>query len=141
MEVLAGDPPIVLDAAHNPAGAAALAEALPEAVGGAPVVACLAVLADKDAAGVLAALAPRVELAVCTELPADLLAHAGRPAARSLDAVQLAEAAADAGIATEIVPDPAAAVGRAVAEARSRSGATLVSGSHYLLRYAFQARS
>jgi hypothetical protein len=90
---------------------------------------------------VLAALAPRVELAVCTELPADLLAHAGRPAARSLDAVQLAEAAADAGIATEIVPDPAAAVGRAVAEARSRSGATLVSGSHYLLRYAFQARS
>jgi len=141
MEVLAGDPPIVLDAAHNPPGATALAEALPEAVGGAPVVACLAVLADKDAAGVLAALAPRVELAVCTELPADLLAHAGRPAARSLDAVQLAEAAADAGIATEIVPDPAAAVGRAVAEARSRSGATLVSGSHYLLRYAFQARS
>jgi dihydrofolate synthase / folylpolyglutamate synthase len=141
MEVLAGDPPMVLDAAHNPPGAAALAEALPEAVDGAPVVACLALLADKDAAGVLAALAPRVELAVCTELPADLLAHAGRPAARSLDAAQLAEAAADACIATEIVPDPAAAVARAVAEARARSGAALVSGSHYLLRYAFQARS
>jgi dihydrofolate synthase/folylpolyglutamate synthase len=141
MEVHARDPPIVLDAAHNPPGAAALAEALPEAVDGAPVVACLALLADKDAAGVLAALAPRLELAVCTELPADLLAHAGRPAARSLEASHLAEAAAAAGIATEIVPEPAAAVERAVAEARSRSGAALVSGSHYLLRYAFQARS
>jgi dihydrofolate synthase/folylpolyglutamate synthase len=141
MEVHAGDPPVVLDAAHNPPGAAALAEALPEAVDGAPVVACLAVLADKDAAGVLAALAPRVELAVCTELPADLLAHAGRPAARSLDAPRLAEAAAAAGIATEIVPEPAAAVERAVAEARARSGAALISGSHYLLRYAFEARS
>ena len=29
MEVIDGDPPLVLDAAHNPAGAAALAEALP----------------------------------------------------------------------------------------------------------------
>ena len=141
MEVLPGDPPMVLDAAHNPPGAAALAEALPEVVDGAPIVACLALLADKDAARVLAALAPRVELAVCTELPVDLLANAGRPAARSLHAPRLAEAAAHAGIATEIVSEPVAAVRRAVAEARARSGAALVSGSHYLLRYAFQARS
>jgi dihydrofolate synthase / folylpolyglutamate synthase len=141
MEVLPGDPPIVLDAAHNPPGAAALAEALPEAVDGAPVVACLALLADKDAAGMLAALAPRIELAVCTELPADRLARAGRPAARSLDAERLAEAAAAAGIETEIMPEPAAAVAGAVREARARSGAALVSGSHYLLRYAFEARS
>ena len=56
-----GDPPLILDAAHNPDGARALAEALPEAAGEAPVVACLAVLADKDAAGVLAALAPRLD--------------------------------------------------------------------------------
>ena len=141
MEVHAGDPPVVLDAAHNPPGAAALAEALPEAMGGAPVIACMALLADKDAAGVLSALGPRVELAVCTELPADLLAHAGRPAARSLDAARLAEAAAAAGIATEVVPDPAAAVQRASDRARARSGAVLVTGSHYLLRYAVQARS
>jgi len=141
MEVHEGDPPIILDAAHNPPGAAALAEALPEAVDGAPLVACLALLADKDAAGVLGALAPRVELAVCTELSADQLAHAGRPGAQSLDAPRLAEAAAEVGIATEIVPEPAAAVERAVAEARSRSGAVLISGSHYLLRYAFRARS
>ncbi len=141
MQVLAGDPLMVLDAAHNPPGAAALAEALPEAVDGAPVVACLALLADKDAAGVLAALAARIDLAVCTALPADLLAHAGRPATRSLDAERLAEAAADAGIDTEVVRDPGGAVERAVAEACARSAAALVTGSHYLLRYALRGRS
>jgi dihydrofolate synthase/folylpolyglutamate synthase len=137
MEVLSGDPPVVLDAAHNPPGAAALAEALPEAVEGAPVVACLALLADKDAAGVVRELAPVIEMAICTELPAEQLAHAGRPAARSLDAGELAAAVRAAGVEAEVVADPAAAVGRAAAEAQTRSGAALVSGSHYLLRYAF----
>lgn len=141
MQLLDGDPPVVLDAAHNPPGAGALAEALPEALGGVPVVACLALLADKDASGVVGQLAPRVDLVVCTELPADLLAHAGRPAARSLDAEQLASAAREAGLATEVVREPAAAVRRAVEEARARSGAALVSGSHYLLRYAVERGS
>jgi dihydrofolate synthase/folylpolyglutamate synthase len=136
MQLLDGDPPIVLDAAHNPPGARALAEALPEALGAAPVVACLALLADKDAAGVVAQLAPRVDLVVCTELPPDRLARAGRPAARSLEAEQLAAAAREAGLATEVVREPAAAVRRAIEEARARSGAALVTGSHYLLRYA-----
>ena len=87
VQLLKGDPPLILDAAHNPDGARALAEALPEAVGEAPVVACLAILADKDAAGVLAALAPRLEVAVCTELPAERLARAGRPGARGAGGV------------------------------------------------------
>ncbi len=39
MEVIEGDPALVLDAAHNPAGAAALAEALPAVAGGRPVIA------------------------------------------------------------------------------------------------------
>ncbi len=94
VQLLEGDPPLILDAAHNPDGARALAEALPEAVGEAPVVACLAILADKDAAGVLAALAPRLEVAVCTELPAERLARAGRPGARALEASRLAALAA-----------------------------------------------
>jgi dihydrofolate synthase/folylpolyglutamate synthase len=141
MEVLDGDPPLVLDAAHNPPGAAALAEALPEAVDRAPVVACLALLADKDAAGVLRELASALEMAVCTELPADLLAHAGRPAARSLDAEELAAAARAAGVEAEIVGDPAAAVQRAREQAATRSGAALVTGSHYLLRYAVYRRA
>jgi dihydrofolate synthase/folylpolyglutamate synthase len=141
MQVVEGDPPLVLDAAHNPPGASALAEALPEVVAGAPVVACLALLADKDAAGVVGRLAPRIALAVCTELPAELLAHAGRPAARSLDAGELAEAAEATGISAEVVRDPVAAASRAVEEARARSGAVLVTGSHYLLRYAVERGS
>jgi len=105
-------------------------------VSGAPVVACLAFLADKDAVGVIRHLAPRIELVVCTELPAEQLARAGRPAARSLDAEELASAVQEAGLAAEVVREPAAAVRRAIEEARARSGAVLVSGSHYLLRYA-----
>jgi dihydrofolate synthase/folylpolyglutamate synthase len=140
MQVLGDDPPVVLDAAHNPAGAGALAEALPEAVGSVPVVGCLALLADKDVDGVVGALAPRLELAVCAELPADRLARAGRPAARAMDPERLAAAAAAAGLATEIVPEPSAAIRRAIAEAGARRGVALVTGSHYLLRYAVEAR-
>jgi len=141
MQLLKGSPPLILDAAHNPDGARALAEALPEVVGEAPVVACLAMLADKDAAGVLAALAPRLEVAVCTELPAERLARAGRPGARALEASRLAELAEAAGLArTEVVGGPEAALRRAAAAASERGGVTLVTGSHYLLSYAWIAR-
>ena len=76
LERIAEQPPTYLDAAHNPDGAAALAEALPALAGGRRVVACLAILADKDAAAMVAALAPALDRAVCTELPAG---GAGRP--------------------------------------------------------------
>jgi dihydrofolate synthase/folylpolyglutamate synthase len=137
VQLLEGDPPVILDAAHNPDGARALAEALPEAVGQAPVVACLASLADKDAAGVLAALAPRLAAAVCTELPRERLARAGRPGAAATDAARLAELARGAGLtAVDAVPEPAAAVERARELARGQGGVALVAGSHYLLSYA-----
>jgi dihydrofolate synthase/folylpolyglutamate synthase len=71
LERIADRPPTFVDAAHNPDGAAALAEALPGLAGGRRVVACLAILADKDAAAMVRALAPALERAVCTELPAD----------------------------------------------------------------------
>ena len=58
---------------------------------GQPLVGCLAVLADKDAAGILAALAPRLDGLVATEVPAERLASAGRPRARALEADALAE--------------------------------------------------
>ncbi len=54
LERIGDDPPAFLDAAHNPDGAAALAEALPAVAGDAPAIACLAVLDDKDAAGIAA---------------------------------------------------------------------------------------
>ena len=69
LELIAERPPVFLDAAHNPDGAAALAEALPELAGGRRVVACLAVLADKDAGAMVAALAPVLERASAPSCP------------------------------------------------------------------------
>ena len=137
VQLAGGDPPLILDAAHNPDGALALAEALPEVVGEAPVVACLAILADKDAAGLLAALAPRLQAAICTEIPRERLARAGRAGAAALEASRLAALADAAGLtAAEALPEPPAALERARALARELDGIVLVTGSHYLLSYA-----
>jgi dihydrofolate synthase/folylpolyglutamate synthase len=137
MEVHADrDPPLILDAAHNPDGARALAEALAKVVGEREVVACIAVLADKDAAGIVGALAPRLAALVATEIPAVRLALGGRPGARSLPAVDLAKVATDAGIAeVATIADPAEAIARAQTLARDRQATLLVCGSHYLLSY------
>jgi dihydrofolate synthase / folylpolyglutamate synthase len=137
MEVIEDDPPLVLDAAHNPDGARALAEALPGITAGRPVVACMAVLADKDAGGILAALGPFLGGVVATEVPAEVLARAGRPGARALAASDLAELARRGGIGlVEEVGDPTAAVGRARELADLQGAVALICGSHYLLRYA-----
>jgi dihydrofolate synthase/folylpolyglutamate synthase len=139
VEVVESDPPLILDAAHNPDGARALAEALGEVAGTAPVVGCVAVLEDKDATGIAAALAPGLVHVVCTELPPDRLAGSGRPGA-ALPAARLAEPFANAGLANESVPDPGRAIERALDEARRRGGIALCTGSHYLLGYARRAR-
>lgn len=139
LERVGGDPPALLDAAHNPEGAAALAEALPEVVGERPVVACLAVLGDKDAASMVAALAPALRRAVCAELPAATLEARGMPGGGSRPAAELAAACEAAGLAAAAVPDLAAAVRRAREEAASLGGALLVAGSHYALAPAREA--
>lgn len=56
LELVARAPAVVLDAAHNPAGARAIARTLRESFGFDRVVGVLGVMADKDVAGVLAAL-------------------------------------------------------------------------------------
>jgi dihydrofolate synthase/folylpolyglutamate synthase len=140
MEMLGTDPPLILDAAHNPAGARALAEALGEVVGEGTVVGCLAVLADKDAHGILSELAPRLATAVCTEIPNALLERSGRPGTRSIAADELASIADQAGIRhAGSHTDPDAAVRAAVALAGERGSPLLVTGSHYLLGYAARA--
>jgi dihydrofolate synthase/folylpolyglutamate synthase len=84
MEVVRRSPTILLDAAHNPAGARALAAALPESFSFDRVIAVLGVFADKDVAGLLAELEPVVDLVVATAssspraLPAVALADAAR---------------------------------------------------------------
>ena len=60
----AGVPRVILDGAHNPHGAAALADALRER-GERPVL-VIAISADKDAAAIAAALAPAVRAVIAT---------------------------------------------------------------------------
>lgn len=53
MELVRRSPSVVLDAAHNPHGARASAAAITEAFGFTPLIGVVAVMADKDARGVL----------------------------------------------------------------------------------------
>jgi len=59
-QVLPGRPAVILDVAHNPQAARALVASLSAMGGGGRVLAVLAMLKDKDIAGVIAALRPRV---------------------------------------------------------------------------------
>ncbi|MGA9633789.1 MAG: Mur ligase family protein, partial [Solirubrobacterales bacterium] len=87
-QLVPGDPPEVFDAAHNPDGARALAEALPGLAGGTEVVCCLAVLEGKDANGIIAGLAPACSHFVCTEIPPDAIEGSGRPGGRARPALE-----------------------------------------------------
>jgi dihydrofolate synthase/folylpolyglutamate synthase len=134
LEAIAEHPPTYLDAAHNPAGAAALARSLPAIAADRRVVACLAVLADKDAAAMIEALAPTLDRVVCTELPSDALEGHGRPGARSRPAIELAAACEAAGLPAEAQPDFSAALVRARAlAAEPPEGVLLIAGSHYAI--------
>jgi dihydrofolate synthase/folylpolyglutamate synthase len=132
LEQIATRPPTFIDAAHNPDGAAALAEALPSVTEGRRVIACLAILADKDAEAMVRALAPVFERAVCTELPAAALEAHGRPGAASCPAPELAAICEAAGLPAEAEPDFAAALRRG-RELAAPDGVLLVTGSHYAL--------
>jgi dihydrofolate synthase/folylpolyglutamate synthase len=112
LEVVRRSPTLILDGAHNPAGAMALAAALNEAFTFDRLVAVVAVLDDKDVAGLLSALDPVVTSIVATTngspraLPADVLADVARDvlgdarvevAARLDDAIEIAVTTAETG--------------------------------------------
>ncbi|MDP9299671.1 MAG: Mur ligase family protein [Actinomycetota bacterium] len=88
LEIVALEPSVILDGAHNPAGAAALAEAMRESFRWQRLHLVLAVSANKDLAGICAPLAPLADEAyvarndsVRSADPADVAAALGRPAA------------------------------------------------------------
>ena len=123
LQVVEEEPLVLYDGAHNPAGAEALAEALPEVVGGRPLTAVIGVLDDKDAAGMLRALLP-----LCAHV---VFTRSRNP--RSLSPATLASLAAKlGGPDAECVADPAAAVGRA-RELAGHDGAVIATGSIYLI--------
>jgi dihydrofolate synthase/folylpolyglutamate synthase len=122
---LVGERPLkIYDGAHNPGGAAALAEALPEVVGERrPRVGVISVLEDKDAAGMLRALLPGFDAAVFT--------RCSNP--RSLPPATLDSLAGQlGGPPAKVVADPLAAVDEARRMA-GVEGAVVATGSIYLV--------
>ena len=112
LEIIRRSPTILLDAAHNPAGAEATVAALQDSFTFSPLIGVMSVMADKDIEGVLAAFEPVLAHLVCTQnssaraLPAPELAEIARgifgvdrvSEARSLDdAIDQAAALAEAG--------------------------------------------
>ncbi|AEH08982.1 MULTISPECIES: bifunctional folylpolyglutamate synthase/dihydrofolate synthase [Protofrankia] len=67
LEVVRRSPTVLLDGAHNLAGARALVQALDEEFGFDRLVGVVGMLADKDAAGILAALEPVLHDVVVTQ--------------------------------------------------------------------------
>ena len=128
-------PDVVLDGAHNPHGAQALAVALdelrPRLSAGSPTL-LVGLLRDKDAAGMLSPLVSSSALADATvittnvpdsprALPADELAAAWRVAAGGR------------GHEARAIADPVAALGEAVGTTLDRGGPLVVCGSLYLV--------
>jgi dihydrofolate synthase/folylpolyglutamate synthase len=100
---------VLLDAAHNPAGAAALAAALADL--GEPVDLLFGVLEDKDAAAMLAELAPRVRALTLTRPSAPR----GRAAASLAPLVPKGLR-----LPVRVAEEPAEALGEALARAEGR---------------------
>ena len=68
LEVLAGSPTIIVDAAHNPAGAAALRAGIEDAFGFQKVVGVFSAMADKNVEGILAEMEPLLDAIVTTPM-------------------------------------------------------------------------
>lgn len=115
LEVIPGIPELILDGAHNPDGARALAAAL-DAMARARTTAVIAVAADKDVAALLAPLRGRFERVIATRFDND----------RALDAAALA-ARIDLDAPVETAPTIAAALERA----RDSAERVVVFGSLY----------
>jgi dihydrofolate synthase/folylpolyglutamate synthase len=122
LEVVGESPLTVLDGAHNPAGMAALVDALPLVLGPRRCVAVVALLGDKDARGMMDQLSAAVDAVVGT--------RSSHP--RAVSPATLAGLAADRGLDAHAVEDPLEAVAAARALA-GPDGAVLVCGSLYLI--------
>ncbi|GAB3423819.1 bifunctional folylpolyglutamate synthase/dihydrofolate synthase [Flindersiella endophytica] len=85
LEVVRRSPTVLLDAAHNPHGAAATAEALTEAFTFEPLIGVIGSMSDKDVEGLLEAFEPVMDRVVVTQ----------NSTMRAMPAAELAEIAID----------------------------------------------
>ena len=129
-EVVAGrrGPQVVLDGAHTPASAAALAATLDAECAGRRAVVVLAAGGDKDNVALARALSPIAAAVIATRSRS---ARAAAPEA-------VAAAARAAGLAADTAPDVAAALDRATQVAGPK-GLILVTGSLYAVAEAREA--
>jgi len=119
-QIFRRDPLVILDGAHNPAGARALAASLRAYFPGRPVTFVIGVLADKDAGGILAALRPLAARVILTA--------SANPRAAPPDALR---ALLPAGTRVAIARSPEAALAMAIAE--DPDGIVCVAGSLSLI--------
>lgn len=117
-ELLRTDPPLLIDGAHNPEAATVLAQAISESFPNQPPNLVLAILADKDAEGIVRALAPVAGAIVVSDNGSE----------RCLAPAKLAQIVRRVtGREPEVHPDLA----RAVAAASADGQAVVVTGSLY----------
>lgn len=109
---------VLIDAAHNPAGARALAAHLVE-VAPSGVTLVFGAMQDKAITEMLSALAPVAVSVVCTTAPSP----------RAMTADELVLLASSLGLRAEAIPDPVSAVGHACAS----GGLVVVAGSIFLI--------
>jgi dihydrofolate synthase/folylpolyglutamate synthase len=121
LEVASRHPLVVLDGAHNPDAARALAEALPEAFVWRRLHLVIAVLEPKDVAGIVRALAPRTARAYA----------AANSNPRSRSAADLADACRAAGIVEVEEHSSVPAALEAARAAAADDDLILVTGSLY----------
>jgi len=126
LEVFGHQPLVLLDGAHNVAGAEALVRALDEEFASSDRTLVVGLLREKDPAEMLAALrAPDASRLVCTEAPSP----------RALPAAEIADAAVALGLERariDVVEDPAAAIARARALTLD-DGQIVITGTLYLV--------
>jgi dihydrofolate synthase / folylpolyglutamate synthase len=120
LEVVSRQPLVLLDGAHNPAGARALASALLEEFVVDRRTLVVACLADKDLRGILQGLAPATGRLVVT----------ANSSPRSASAEQLRKEAEAIGLTAEVAPDVPTAVRQAI-DRTGPSEAVVVTGSLY----------
>ena len=129
LEVIRRSPTILLDAAHNPHGAAAVVDALEDSFTFDPLIGVVGVMADKDYEGVLAAFEPAMAAVVCTRnnsprsMPAEDLAEVAR-GVFGTDRVYVAPRLHDAIDQAATLAEEGGVFGEAIG-----SGAVLITGS------------
>ena len=131
LQILRREPPILLDGAHNPHGAHALADALHELAGRAPVGLIINMMSDKDVDTVARILAARVRRAWVPPIPT----------ARALDPDRMAVALRGAGLREVSVAGLDPAWEEAGAWAAREGGWVCIAGSLYLAGDVLRARA